>query len=273
MTDDEDRSYAAQLAACAVLMAPITRAAIGVLGLPAGSSGLDAGCGIGLQTIALAEVVGPRGAVAAVDLHPALLAEARRRAGIAGVSDRLSFEMADVRRLPYASSRFDWAWSGDCVGYGVPDPAAAAGELARVVRPGGLVALLVWSSQTLLPGYPRLEARLNATAPGLAPFAAGRPPERHHLRGLGLLREVGLVDTRARTIAGEAHAPLDGPQRAALAALIGMRWLGAETELSREDAAEFRRLCDPGSPEFLVDHPDYYACFTETLFWGRVRQG
>jgi demethylmenaquinone methyltransferase/2-methoxy-6-polyprenyl-1,4-benzoquinol methylase len=49
-----------------------------------------------------------------------------------------------------------------------------------------------------------------------------------------------------------------------------MRWPGAEEELSPEDAAEFRRLCRPGSEEFIVDHPDYYACFTETLFRGRV---
>lgn len=272
MTGDENHSYGAQLAACAVLMAPITRSAIAALGLPPGSSGLDAGCGIGLQTIALAQAVGPPGAVAAVDLDPALLAEARRRAEVAGVLDRLSLQMADVGHLPYPSGRFDWAWSGDCIGYGITEPAAAA-ELARVVRPGGLVALLVWSSQTLLPGYPRLEARLNATVPGLAPFAAGWSPERHHLRGLGLLRGAGLAGIRARTFAGEAHAPLDAPQRAALTALIGMRWLGAQSELSPPEAAEFLRLCDPASPEFLVDHPDYYACFTETLFWGRVRQG
>jgi SAM-dependent methyltransferase len=209
------------------------------------------------------------GGVVGVDLSPALVAEARVRGRAAGLSERLSFEVADVRDLPHDAGEFDWAWSANCVGYGVPDPVAAAGELARVVQPGGLVALLVWSFQTLLPGHPRLEARLNATGPGLAPYRMGQPPKRHHLFGLGLLRQVGLLEARARTFVGEAHAPLAGPVRAALAALVAMRWPGAEEELSEEDAAEFQRLCGPGSAEFIVDDPDYDACFTETLFWGR----
>ncbi len=269
MTTD-DRATAELLLVTDVLMAPVNRAAITALDLPSASRGLDAGCGIGLQSILLAEAVGPGGAVVGVDVGPALVAEARVQGRAAGVSDRLCFEVADVRDLPHHNGEFDWAWSANCVGYGVPDPVAAVGELARVVRPGGLVALLVWSSQTLLPGYPRLEARLNATDPGLAPFERGLSPQRHHLFGLGLLRRAGLVETRARTFVGEAHAPLAGPLRAALTALVAMRWPGAEEELSGEDAAEFRRLCVPGSAELLVDHPDYYACFTETLFSGRV---
>jgi len=270
VTGDEDRAYGEQLAVTDVVMAPVRRAAIAALGLPAGSRGLDAGCGIGLQAIELAGVVGPESGVVGVDLSPALLAEARVRAKAAGVSGRVRFEEADVRRLPFGEDEFDWAWSSDCVGYGVPEPVAAVRELARVVRPGGPVALLVWSSQTLLPGYPRLEARLNSTAPGLAPFSADLPPRRHHLCGLGLLREAGLTEARARTFVGEAQAPLTPPVRVALAALVEMRWPGVEAELIAEDAAKFRRLCDPESAKFVVDHPDYYAWFTETLFWGRV---
>lgn len=270
MSGEEGRAYGGQLAVMEVVMAPIRRAAIATLGLPAGSRGLDAGCGIGLQAIELAAAVSPGGEVVGVDLNPALLAEARERTAAAGLSDRVLLQGADVRRLPYGDGEFDWAWSSDCVGYGVPGPVAAVRELARVVRPGGLVALLVWSSQMLLAGYPRLEARLNATAAGLAPFELGMPPERHHLRGLGLLREAGLAEAQARTFVGEAQAPLTAPVRDALAALLVMRWPGAEAELSAEDAADFRRLCDPGSAEFIVDHPDYYAWFTETLVWGRV---
>ncbi len=270
MSGEENQAYAGQLAVMEVVMAPIRSTAIAALGLPAGSRGLDAGCGIGLQAVGLVKTVSPGGEVVGVDLNPALLAEARERAAEAGVTDRVSFEVADVRRLPYGDGEFDWAWSSDCVGYGAPDPVAAVRELARVVRPGGPVALLVWSSQMLLPGYPRLEARLNATAPGLAPFEPGMPPERHHLRGLGLLRAAGLVEAQARTFVGEAQAPLNAPVRDALATLVAMRWPGAEAELVSEDAADFRRLCDPGSAEFIADHPDYYAWFAETLFWGRV---
>ena len=269
----QDLAAAEALRATDVLLSPVNRAAIGALGLPAGSRGLDAGCGIGLQALLLAEEVGSRGQVVGVDLSPALVAAARVTAEQAGLAGRLRFETAAVRRLPFASGEFGWAWSANCVGYGIQDPVAAVSELARVVRPGGVVALLVWSSQTLLPGYPRLEARLNATAPGLAPFGEGLAPEEHPLRGLGVLRTVGLAGLRARTFVGEAHAPLTEPVHAALAALVAMRWPGAGDELSPEDAAGFARLCDPESPEFIVGKPDYYAFFTETLFCGRVAAG
>ena len=80
----------------------------------------------------------------------------------------------------------------------------------------------------------------------------------------------GLTEARARTFVGEAQAPFTPPVRAALAALVEMRWPGVEAEIIAENAAKFRCLCDPESAEFVVDHPDYCAWFTETLFWGRV---
>ncbi|HSQ37649.1 MAG TPA: methyltransferase domain-containing protein [Acidimicrobiia bacterium] len=265
-----DRGYAERLATAEVLLAPINRAAVAALELPRGSKGLDAGCGIGLQSLLLAEAVGEAGRVVGVDLQPGLLAEARVRAEAAGMSRRVSFEQGNVQRLPFAAGEFDWAWSANCVGYGIADPEAAVAELARVVQPGGLVALLVWSSQLLLPGYPLLEARLNATGPGLAPFTPGAPPEWHHLRGLGLLRAAGLHQAQALTFVGQAFAPLAPPVREGLADLLQMRWPGAQSALSSQDAAEFRRLCQPESSDFILDHPDYYALYTETLFRGRV---
>ena len=109
------------------------------------------------------------------------------------------------------------------------------------------MALPVWTSPMLLPGCPRLEARLIATALGPAPFSADLPPGRHRLRGVGLLREAGLVEARTRALVGEGQAPPTGPVRAALAALAALRRPGAEDELSREGTAELRRLPDPGS--------------------------
>ena len=68
----------------------------------------------------------------------------------------------------------------------------------------------------------------------------------------------------------EVQAPLTDELRAALAALIDMRWGGAESEVDRETWSEYERLCDPDSPSFIADAPDYYAFFTETLFRGKV---
>ena len=65
-------------------------------------------------------------------------------------------------------------------------------EMRRVLKPGGILAVAAWSSEKLLPGYPRLEARLGATAPGIAPFHAGRDPALHFQHGLGWFRKLGL---------------------------------------------------------------------------------
>jgi len=269
MTDTD--AYIRALEVFNPLMEPTVCAAIQALGLPSGSRGLDAGCGIGLQTLLLAEAVGPAGHVTGLDISPEFLTYAEGIVAEAGLSDLVSFQEGDVRKLPFEDSTFDWVWSSCCVGYAAAlEPLSSVRELARVVRPGGSVAILVWSSERLLPGYPLLEARLNGTAPGIAPFVAGKSPELHFSRALGWFRSLGLEEPAARTFVGDAHAPLTDEVRDALLALFEMRWPGVESELSPEDRAAYGRLCLPESPDFILDHPDYYAFFTCSMFSGRV---
>ncbi len=246
------------------------RDAVAALALPAGSRGLDAGCGVGLPAIILAEAIGPQGRVVGLDLSAPLLARGEELARDAGLAERVSFERGDVNDLPFDDDAFDWAWSADCVGYYRETPFPALRELVRVVKPKGTVALLAWSSEQLLPGYPALEARLKATAAGLAPFARGMPPSRYFLRALEWFGELGLEEIQGRTFAGDACAPLSGELREALTALVEMRWPGAEEELAAEERAEFKRLADPASPELILNDPSYYAFFTYSMFWGKV---
>ena len=104
------------------LREPIFRSAIQALQLPPGSRGLDAGCGIGLQALLLAETVGPAGHVTGLDLSPELLAYAEDMVKEAGLSERISFREGDVNKLPFDDDTFDWAWSVDCVGYAPIEP-------------------------------------------------------------------------------------------------------------------------------------------------------
>jgi ubiquinone/menaquinone biosynthesis C-methylase UbiE len=263
-------AYAQKLAVSNPLSELVIPSAIQALQLPPGSRGLDAGCGIGLQALSLAEAVGTAGHVTGLDLSPQFLVHAREIAEKAGLSERISFQQGDVHRLPFDDDTFDWVWSSNCVGYAPLDPLPLLRELTRVVKPGGSVAILVWSSQQLLPGYPLLEARLNATSSGIAPFVIGKRPELHFLRALGWFREVGLEDPTAQTFVGDAHAPLSDDMRSALMALLDMRWPGVQSELAPEDWAEFQRLCQPESPDFILDLPDYYAFFTYSMFRGKV---
>ena len=248
----------------------VLRSALHALRLPLGSRGLDAGCGAGLQAIFLAETVGPEGHVTGLDLSPEILVHAEDIVQKAGLAERISFREGDVNKLPFDDDTFDWAWSMDLVGYAPFEPLPALKELSRVVKPGGSVAILAWSSEKLLPGYPLLEANLSATSAGISPFVKGKDPRLHFSRALGWFREAGLQETTARTFTGDAYAPLSDDLRRALEALFEMRWPGVESELAEEDWADYQRLCLPESPDFILDHPDYYAFFTYSMFRGDV---
>jgi len=246
------------------------RAVVDTLQLPSGSRGVDAGCGIGLQCMLLAEAVGINGHVTGLDISPALLGRGKAVVKEAGLSERISFQAGDAANLPFGNTTFDWAWSADCIGYGPWEPLPLVKELARVVKPGGIVAISGWSSENLLPGHPRLEARLRATSGGLAPFVHGKNPGTHFLRAFGWFREIGLKEPKAKVFANSFYAPLGREIRNALVDLFNMRWPDAELELSSEDLAEFRNLCRPDSPGFILNLSDYFAFFTHTLFWGTV---
>jgi SAM-dependent methyltransferase len=115
---------------------PRFEAAVAGLGLRAGDRVLDAGCGTGRALPALRDAVGPSGAVLGVDLTPAMLEAAAR----AGRDHAGSLMLADVTRLPVRSESLDAVFGSGLVAH-LPEPQENLRELARVVRPGGLLAL------------------------------------------------------------------------------------------------------------------------------------
>src|SRR5215208_5609026 len=143
--------YIQRLLEAEPLRKPLLRSVVQSLQLPCGSNGLDAGCGIGLQTLLLAEAVGSQGHVTGLDILPELLSYATEIVAKANLSDRILFRQGDVSQVPFEDNTFDWAWSADCVGYPAGELMSLLEELMRVVKPGGDVILLGWSSQQLLP--------------------------------------------------------------------------------------------------------------------------
>jgi demethylmenaquinone methyltransferase/2-methoxy-6-polyprenyl-1,4-benzoquinol methylase len=195
---------------------------------------------------------------------------ARSIAEKVGISEQVSFQEGNINNLPFDDDTFDWVWSANCAGYAPRDPLPLLKELVRVVKPGGSVIILAWSSQQLLPGYPVLEAHLNATSSGIAPFAEGTTPELHFSRMMGWFRRAGMEEVTVRTFAGDVCAPLSDEIRSALIALLEMRWVDVRSELLEEDWAEYQRLCLAESPDFILNLPDYYAFYTYSMFRGRV---
>lgn len=253
-----------------ILRESVIRTIVDALQIPPESKGLDAGCGTGFYTLMLAEAAGARGHVTALDIKEKFLAKGSSLASRSGLTERVSFVKGDISKLPFEENLFDWVFSMDLVGYLKTDPVLLLKELARTVKPGGLVYVLNWSSQMLLPGYPVLEARLNATSFGIAPFDAKMKPELHSMCALEWFKQADLSETRVQTFISDITPPLSQEIRKALADLFEMRWGEDNHELVEEDQLEYQRLCRADSPDFILNIPGYYGFFTYSLFSGRV---
>ena len=81
---------------------------------------------------------------------------------------------------------------------------------------------------------------------------------------------TGLVERAAHTFAADVFAPLNDSILDALTITFQMFWGDVEQEVSQEDWTEFNRLCQPESPDFILNDPDYYAFLTYTMFIGRI---
>ena len=233
---------------------------------------MDIGCGIGLQSLLLAEATRPGGQITGLDISPELLRYARERVKVSPIAEGILFKEGDMAHLPFEENTFDWAWSADCVGYPAADHLPLLKEIARVVCPGGRVALLAWTSQQVLPGHAVLEARLNAECSAYQPYLQDRPPEEHFLRLRALVPTGRDQQPTCQTFIGEVQAPLDRELRGAMISLFEMLWDGAHNESAQQSWIEYKRLCNPPIPDFILDLPDYYAFFTYTMFSGVVEK-
>ena len=108
------------------------------LHIPAGGVALDVGSGPGNVTASLARAAGPDGVALGVDISEPMLERAvRNEAG-----PQVGFLRADAQRLPLRDNTID-AVTSMAVFQLIPDPAAALGEIARVLRPGGRLVMMV----------------------------------------------------------------------------------------------------------------------------------
>ncbi|MFF4629648.1 class I SAM-dependent methyltransferase [Streptomyces griseorubiginosus] len=115
---------------------PAYAAAVAELGLREGDRVLDAGCGTGRALTPVRAAVGPTGVVVGADLTPAML-----EAAVGAGRDRDGrLLLADVTALPLRSRSLDAVFGAGLISH-LPEPAENLRELARVVRPGGVLAL------------------------------------------------------------------------------------------------------------------------------------
>jgi ubiquinone/menaquinone biosynthesis C-methylase UbiE len=164
------------------------------LASPAGLSWIDVGCGNGAFTQLIVDRLAPS-AVDGVDPSGAQIEYARSRPAA-----RLArFQTADAMALPFLADAFDAATMALVIFF-VPNPAKSVAEMARVVRPGGIVAAYAWD--ILGGGFPLEVMWDEMRAIGINPQ---HPPSAHAstiaaMRDLWMDAGIENVETREITV-------------------------------------------------------------------------
>jgi arsenite methyltransferase len=168
---------------------------------------VDLGCGGGLDVFLAAQRVGPSGRAIGIDMTPEMIERAKRNAAQGAGGDgraisNVDFHLAAIDRMPLADASVDVVIS-NCVINLAPDKAAVFREIARVLRPGGRVAVSDIALKKPLP--PELGNDLMAYIGCIA----GAIPIDEYRRGLveAGLSHVQVVDAGADL---NAYAKVEG---------------------------------------------------------------
>ena len=141
------------------------------LAIPSGSRVLDVACGTGNLAIPLAR---SGCIVTGVDIAPNLLEQARQRAKTEGL--QATFDEGDAEQLPYADGTFDAVVTMFGAMF-APRPELVSSELARVVKPGGLLAMANWNPESFTGDMFRMGSKHVPPPPGIPPPVLWGDPE------------------------------------------------------------------------------------------------
>src|SRR5215471_6861800 len=125
------------------MFAPVALALMEDAGITLGESVLDVATGPGEPALTITEVVGPGGMVVGTDVVSEMVEAARREAARRRLHNA-RFEVAFTDSLPFPDNTFDTAVSRFGVMF-FPSPVDCLREILRVLKPGGKIALAVWS--------------------------------------------------------------------------------------------------------------------------------
>ena len=174
-------------------------------------------------------------------------------------------------RLPFPDRTFDLVWCAQSL-YSLPDPVVAIGHMARVLRPGGLVAVLENDTlhQVFLPWPVALELPLRAAELKFFQEGSGKSTRYYVGRRLPtILAAAGLEPLSMTSHAFDRQAPMGGAERELLQSYLEQVAERVAAHLEPSSLQEFRELVDPRSPNHLLERPHLTMTWLSVLAFGR----
>jgi SAM-dependent methyltransferase len=263
--------YDDQLSAFHEAFAPELQAIIDALPLRPDMRVLDLACGDGYYTRRIAERLGPRGSITGADVNLTYLSEATKEAARQGGRAGIDFVAASFDQLPFPDDTFDLVWCAQSL-YTLPEPVVVIRHMARVLRPGGLVAVLENDSlhQVFLPWPVHLELPLRSAE--LRAFSEGsRNASKYYVgrRLPAVLAAAGLSPLGMTTHAFDRQAPLGEAEQKLLQSYLEEVMERVASHLDPALLEELRQLVDPESPAHLLSQPHLTLTWLNVLAFGR----
>lgn len=177
----------------------------------AGATAIDLCCGTCDWTISLAQASG-QGRIVGLDFSRNMLDYGQHKIQALGLAEQIQLVQGNAMELPYEDNTFDYATIGFAL-RNVPDLRRVISEMARVVKPGGLVVSLELSKPTWQPFKSIYYFYFQRILPFLGKLIAKRYeqykwlPESliyfpDHKQLASIFREIGLSDVEAYPLTG-----------------------------------------------------------------------
>jgi ubiquinone/menaquinone biosynthesis C-methylase UbiE len=236
---------------------PELEAAIRRYELGASARVLDCPCGDGFYSKLFSRHM-RGGTLVAADLSPAYLDHAKRTVGAVSGELAREFVKADAYRLPFEDAYFDLVWCAQSM-ISLNDPLRALREMARVLKPGGRLAVLETDAyhHVLLPWPVGLELAIQKAIREtcLKRYgSAAKFAQSQKLRAEFV--EAGLKPTGKRTVVADRVAPFGEAEREFLRHHFKHLRGFVKPELAAGELAEFDRFTGEDQSESFLNSPD-----------------
>ena len=268
--DDHLPEYAERLDALHQALKDDFRQIVGRLPLSGSETVIDAGCGDGFFTGLLAERL-PSGQAVGLDTSAAFLRAAEHRLREPIGAGRVRLVREDVNRLPFEDATIDAIWSGHSM-QSYPQIPHVLEEFRRVLRPGGLLAILETDNihSIMLSWPPDLELaarRAEHREIGSEDSYIGTYFPRFAQR---LLLEAGYEELSREFIFIQKQQPCSGPLERYVQLYIESLLKHHGEQLSEQGRSRMKELITPGAARYLPRQENFFFGSLQVLIIARA---